>query len=1541
MNIEQLIGQYKTYLLSNHSKITAKNYVSDINHFVTWFANNYNTVFCADLLTLNIITAYKEHIQSQSNSPEHQYSYKSASRHLSSLRSFTSYLVYAELIPENPFKVQAENQSASDPWSLKGFKNFLYSQRSSDLTVKYYINDIQGFSKWYEETVGSIKTENTPNLNAEIFTEYSRRLNTTLLLSPRTVNRKLSSLRRYTSYLHLQNRIDEKITVPSQVSPESTVTLNDMVVHTPTEQYSKIPPVRLAQRITRPYLKLENAAADLISAQIIKTKLRKAFEKNGINKKQPLDSILQGLSNNNIKKEFYAPYSISTQEFSLRKKAYHHLKHTRPEWYKKYHTYPFVHYLHLGILVVAAVSSAFYLYYNTIGNANATNTQAKKIMQKTFAFKGKLLDKNNKPITQVTDLRLGLYTNPTASGSALAWQEVQTGIKPDENGNISIIIGNRNELPQPLIDSNTPLYLGVTVGTDSELAPRQQIGTSFANTANSVQGLLPITNANRQTNVLLALDASGVLSIGGSANPIFTASGGQFTLSGNTILLTTNPGSNGNIIINPSENGKIDLQKPLINSQGEILAEGGLIIHATTSAKSALTIQQDMGGPFITASTSGQTRFQVDSQGTITHGNWAGNPISPEFGGFGANITPATPGEILYSINTTSYGHLRPGTAGQCLTTNGYAAPLWSSCGFLSQLNGALTLTNNTFDIVLGGNSTDSAKFVFSNMSTGTPLLKIGKSLLLGGNTLYTNGEDLRLGTGETKNILLAQAGNVGINSSSPTRTLDVNGTWGGNVDFYSDGEGSRTITRDTKALIYDLEKSTGSYNLDSETTYNITALPNTEGTFAYIYTKVEKGATSDPVTQKIFIQVNGTQVGLVSTNNTTNSYKSIEHYTLTRSNNTWHLLGDTGTTNDAADLAEWTKYEGKHPLSGNLVSIGINGKLVLSRIPYDSKIAGVVSTKPHITIGAQYKDTTPLALSGRIPAIVMSFNGSISAGETITSSPIPGVGMRMKKSGATVGKTLEPFIPDTSCKTVASLESIKWPDDDGKNTSRPCFKVPVSSFDSLTMTYLAQYGLSYVDYLYIGKVMILSNLSWSNNEDLIASVNSATIADNTMPISALDPSLAATMETLNASTPSVFVSGEAFQNVAAFSGVIAGKIKAGIITAQYIASENIAASYAKITNLSVQNSITAATITSPLIEGDSVKTNSISPRNTTDLAIKLPTKNSKVKIQDQSGETVSEIDASGNASFSGTINSQALNTDGATISGTLRTQNLIADNIEGLSDTVASITSKIVNNLKPVENKQLPHLSETLAQSSVSAQFGTFYQGLLSLGASTFGDLSVMDQLSIGTTFIFSGNSINTLGTDLAIQPLKQGAVSFLAGAVRIEADGQLFVNENAIFNKNLSVRGKLMTNIISPLPDSDLSLQLPSGGQKDAKLVVKNASNSAVLSISSRGDIHASGSATISKLNFNIVGQALASGEYTASASSSAGTAIIKAGTNELTILNPLVTRDSLIYITPAQNTNNNVLYLMRQSAGESFTVGISQVVQSDTLFNWLIVN
>ena len=115
-------------------------------------------------------------------------------------------------------------------------------------------------------------------------------------------------------------------------------------------------------------------------------------------------------------------------------------------------------------------------------------------------------------------------------------------------------------------------------------------------------------------------------------------------------------------------------------------------------------------------------------------------------------------------------------------------------------------------------------------------------------------------------------------------------------------------------------------------------------------------------------------------------------------------------------------------------------------------------------------------------------------------------------------------------------------------------------------------------------------------------------------------------------------------------------------------------------------------------------------------------------------------------------------------------------------------------------------------------------------------------------------------------------------------------------------------------------------------------------------RGSLTASGSGTFAKLNFNLVGEAQASSLTEAVATGSAGFATLKRGQPELTIKNVNVTEKSLIYITPFGDTNNKVLYLLRQVphiGGEggqdgSFTVGISGTpTTKDTQFNWLIVN
>ncbi len=150
--------------------------------------------------------------------------------------------------------------------------------------------------------------------------------------------------------------------------------------------------------------------------------------------------------------------------------------------------------------------------------------------------------------------------------------------------------------------------------------------------------------------------------------------------------------------------------------------------------------------------------------------------------------------------------------------------------------------------------------------------------------------------------------------------------------------------------------------------------------------------------------------------------------------------------------------------------------------------------------------------------------------------------------------------------------------------------------------------------------------------------------------------------------------------------------------------------------------------------------------------------------------------------------------------------------------------------------------------------------------------------------------------------------------------------------------MHGTLSANIIAPFPNQDLNFQLATDS---ANIEVKDASDAGVLSINNKGDINASGTGTFNKLNLSFVPQALAISDSEVAATASAGVVTLKAYQPEITIDDPLVTANSLIYITPVGQTYGQSMYLARQVAGQSFTVGLSAILNHDVKFNFLIIN
>ena len=85
----------------------------------------------------------------------------------------------------------------------------------------------------------------------------------------------------------------------------------------------------------------------------------------------------------------------------------------------------------------------------------------------------------------------------------------------------------------------------------------------------------------------------------------------------------------------------------------------------------------------------------------------------------------------------------------------------------------------------------------------------------------------------------------------------------------------------------------------------------------------------------------------------------------------------------------------------------------------YDTKIAGIVSTRPGFLAGNDIEGHVPIALAGRVPTFVSTENGNIEIGDPLTTSSIPGYAMKATEAGQVVGYAMESFSGDTGSIVV------------------------------------------------------------------------------------------------------------------------------------------------------------------------------------------------------------------------------------------------------------------------------------------------------------------------------------------------------------------------------------------------------------------------------------------------------------------------------------------------------------------------------------------
>jgi len=134
------------------------------------------------------------------------------------------------------------------------------------------------------------------------------------------------------------------------------------------------------------------------------------------------------------------------------------------------------------------------------------------------------------------------------------------------------------------------------------------------------------------------------------------------------------------------------------------------------------------------------------------------------------------------------------------------------------------------------------------------------------------------------------------------------------------------------------------------------------------------------------------------------------------------------------ADIAEYIEAAEESLLPGDLVAVAEKGVSVRkSNKAYDKNIVGVVSLEPGLLLGRNESGTAvPLALAGRVKVKVSNENGPIAAGDAITSSSKPGVGMKATKPGRVIGIALESYdIEADVAGTIFILINPHWQGND------------------------------------------------------------------------------------------------------------------------------------------------------------------------------------------------------------------------------------------------------------------------------------------------------------------------------------------------------------------------------------------------------------------------------------------------------------------------------------------------------------------------------
>jgi microcystin-dependent protein len=410
-----------------------------------------------------------------------------------------------------------------------------------------------------------------------------------------------------------------------------------------------------------------------------------------------------------------------------------------------------------------------------------------------LSFQGRVTDLSDTPITASTSLTFKLY-NVSSGGTAL-WTG-SCNVTPDQDGVFEVILGSEcgSAIPETVFSENTDTYLGITVGTDSEMTPRQRVtAAAYALNADTLDGF--DSSQAPEANEVVVLDSSGYLSFGVTDPQISSGSDIILSPTNNVGIGTTDPqallsvGSSSQFRV--SSSGDLTRIKDLAYTWPDAHPGTGDTGFLRTNDSGALS-WVDMGaagawdtvdigtdyGTYMSASGIGtfdpftldedDDRLSVHSDqmegglsvyssyGT-TGGTWSLVSFKADSSNYEATVLELTQdgtGDILQGYSGSTFSFQVDQFGDMHLASNGiaYLEPF-------SSLPTGGDLSPNTGEGCLY--SSGSSLYWDSDCSAGSPVALGG-----GGSSLWSeNGSNIYFNTGS-----------VGIGTDTPTKELEVDG---------------------------------------------------------------------------------------------------------------------------------------------------------------------------------------------------------------------------------------------------------------------------------------------------------------------------------------------------------------------------------------------------------------------------------------------------------------------------------------------------------------------------------------------------------------------------------------------------------------------------------------------------------------------------------------------------------------------------------------------------------------------------------------------